>query len=325
MGNRIKNILFNVLRLFVATFLMFLILRNIVFVPILSRIKTINLLWLLLGFFLSLLLMYLNAIRWKILLNTHNVNLSIWKLFRVYLIGFFFNNFLPSSIGLDTVRTVYLRQHGLKEVASSVIIERFIGVISLFIYIFIGFMFIRETNIDFHIILYSIIILIVLISTLFLLFNKRILSVFKPFVLKIGYRNIGNMAIDFYKTFLEYSNNKKDLLLAFLISFLIQTIVIFINITIAKMYYIDIGITPFFSFIPVISVLSMIPVSINAIGIREGAYVYFFAMVGITREMALLISLSFLVITAITSLIGGVLFIFEKGNKNFEKSNNKCR
>ncbi|MCK4545389.1 flippase-like domain-containing protein [candidate division WOR-3 bacterium] len=325
MENRIKNILFNALRLFVAVLLMFLILRSIDFVPILGRIKTINLLWLLLGFLLTLFLVYLNAIRWKILLSTHNVNLSVWKLFRVYLIGFFFNNFLPSSIGLDTVRTVYLRQHGLKEVASSVIIERFIGVISLFIYMFIGFMFIERTNIDFNIILYSMIVLFVLILMFFLLFNKRIVSVFKPLVLKIRYKNIGSMAIEFYKTFLEYANNKKDLLLALLTSFLIQTIVIFINITIAKMYYIDIGIIHFFSLIPIISVLSMIPVSINAIGIREGAYVYFFTMVGTTKEMALLISLSFLVITAMTSLIGGVLFVFEKGNKKLEKSNNKCR
>ncbi len=315
MADRVKNISLNILRVIIAIVLMYLILRRIDFEPIVQHLKTIKYGWLVSAFVLSFVLIYFNALRWKILLQTHNVNAGIWKLYRVYIIGFFFNNFLPSSIGLDTVRTVYMKEHGLKEVASTVLVERIIGITGLFFYAFIGALIVGYMKMGGKLVIYASLLLLVMILLFFMAFNKRFLIKFKPLVLKIKYKNIGNEIVDFYKLFHEFSGHKKRMFVAFCVSLLMQTTIIVMNITIAKMYNIQMNYIFFFVYIPIISVLSMIPISINALGVREGAYVYFFGRIGISKEIALLFSLSYLTITAVTSLVGGVLFPFEKTGK----------
>ncbi|NIA22838.1 MAG: flippase-like domain-containing protein [Proteobacteria bacterium] len=315
MVGKIRSISLNILRFLIAFLLMYIILRRINFAPIIRHIRTINYFWLAVSFLLTLLLIYFNALRWKILLKTHSVNAGIWKLYRVYLIGFFFNNFLPSSIGLDTVRTVYMKEHGIKEVASSVLVERFIGVTALFLYSFIGAVIIGYMKMGMKLVLYASVLLVIMIIVFLMSFNKKFLMKFKPLVLKIKYKNIGKELISFYNLFFEFANNKKKMFWAFLISLLMQTTIITINIVIAKMYAIQMNYIFFFVYIPIISVLSMIPISINALGVREGAYVYFFGRIGISKEISLLFSLTYLVITALTSLIGGIMFPFEKSGR----------
>jgi len=315
MAGKIRSVSLKILRFLIAFFLMYLILKQIDFAPIIQHIKTINYFWLAISFLLALLLIYFNALRWKILLRTHSVDAGIWKLYRVYLIGFFFNNFLPSSIGLDTVRTVYMKEHGLKEVASSVLVERFIGITALFFYSFIGAVIIGYMKMGMKLVLYASILLIIMIIIFIMSFNKKFLIKFKPLVLKIKYKNIGKEIITFYNLFFEFANNKKKMFLAFVISMLMQTTIIAINIVIAKMYSIQMNYIFFFVYIPIISVLSMVPISINALGVREGSYVYFFSRIGIAKEISLLFSLTYLAITAITSLIGGIMFPFEKSSK----------
>ena len=57
--------------------------------------------------------MLLVAWRWQLLLRADGVRVSLLRLTRYYLIGFFFNNFLPSSIGGDVARVMYAaRQTG---------------------------------------------------------------------------------------------------------------------------------------------------------------------------------------------------------------------
>src|SRR4030042_504446 len=44
------------------------------------------------------------AYRWQVLLKSYGYRPSLWSLFRYYMMGLFFNNFLPTAIGGDVVR-----------------------------------------------------------------------------------------------------------------------------------------------------------------------------------------------------------------------------
>jgi uncharacterized membrane protein YbhN (UPF0104 family) len=56
--------------------------------------------------------------------------------------------------------------------------------------------------------------------------------------------------------------------------------------------------------------ISALPLSINSLGLREGAYVYFLGWAGLTNEQGMLVALlSRLVSGIIIPLIGGILFI----------------
>jgi len=52
----------------------------------------------------------------------------------------------------------------------------------------------------------------------------------------------------------------------------------------------------------------MIPVSIAGIGVREGAYLYFFSQVGMTLSEAVLLSWMGFILVVGLSIIGGIVF-----------------
>ncbi|HIC88234.1 MAG TPA: hypothetical protein EYP04_02370, partial [Anaerolineae bacterium] len=61
-------------------------------------------------------------------------------------------------------------------------------------------------------------------------------------------------------------------------------------------------------FTPIIMAISMLPISINGLGVREGAYSYFFGLVAVTATEAVAASLLFFILVTLASLIGGLIF-----------------
>lgn len=72
--------------------------------------------------------------RWYWLLRSRNFNVAIGSTYALYLIGIFFNNALPSSVGGDVVKAFYLaREQKARQVDAvlSVLIDRVLGLYSL--------------------------------------------------------------------------------------------------------------------------------------------------------------------------------------------------
>lgn len=65
----------------------------------------------------------------------------------------------------------------------------------------------------------------------------------------------------------------------------------------------------FLATLPLIAVLTLLPVSLGGIGVREGAFVYFLALEGVPAEKALSLSLLFFSIQAGWSLLGGLGYL----------------
>jgi hypothetical protein len=55
------------------------------------------------------------------------------------------------------------------------------------------------------------------------------------------------------------------------------------------------------------SVVSMVPVSLGGLGIREGSYLYFLSMLGIQRHVGMAFGVSILAVNLSISLAGGLL------------------
>jgi hypothetical protein len=72
----------------------------------------------------------------------------------------------------------------------------------------------------------------------------------------------------------------------------------------------DVNIGYLFTVIPLVYLTEALPISINGLGVREGAFVFFMKQIGITTEQGL--ALGILVISMrylFTMLIGGSLFL----------------
>ncbi|MBM3134178.1 MAG: UPF0104 family protein, partial [Chloroflexi bacterium] len=65
----------------------------------------------------------------------------------------------------------------------------------------------------------------------------------------------------------------------------------------------------FLLFNPLIAFVLVVPISVNGIGLKEVAFVFFFGLVGVERGAALSISLLFHLIIVLASLPGGLLWL----------------
>jgi len=78
--------------------------------------------------------------RWRALLGATDCRVPTWQLGRLILVGLFFNNFLPSSVGGDVMRAVGLTGHGASRAtaAASVLGDRVVGILALAILAVVG-------------------------------------------------------------------------------------------------------------------------------------------------------------------------------------------
>ena len=89
----------------------------------------------------------ISALRWQILIKSQNITLSLIDLVKYYLVGAFFNNFLPTTIGGDIVRAYDVSKvsNSLSRSFAVIIIERMTGIFALISYSFVGLILGRET------------------------------------------------------------------------------------------------------------------------------------------------------------------------------------
>src|SRR5260370_40157647 len=99
-------------RILVSLALLYLALRGINFAVIQSRLSQINLGWIAIGLAITVVQIFLGALRWREISQLCGAPLTDLQAFRYNMIGAFFNQTLPSSIGGDAVRLWPVNRNG---------------------------------------------------------------------------------------------------------------------------------------------------------------------------------------------------------------------
>ena len=90
-------------------------------------------LWFAISFAVTLAMMAIGCAKWKTVLDLKEQRLSAFELMKIYAIGVFFSNILPSTFGGDVVRAYYVGKliDNQPYAAVSVFVERFSGAVFL--------------------------------------------------------------------------------------------------------------------------------------------------------------------------------------------------
>jgi len=248
---------------------------------------------------------------WARLLRAQGVTIPYHKAAAYYFVGLFFNNFLPSNIGGDIARISDASKYApnVSSVFSATLMDRLLGVVSIALLAVIA----SFASIDrFH--LYAIYLGIVLAFltalALFLsIFNRRILKAFEwPFRV-LGLRKveewIGRLLDDLH----GFRNQKAALRAAFLATTIVQISRIYVHYLVGLSLGVRLAAGYYFLFVPVLAALVSLPISMNGLGIREGASVVLFQMAGLTREQAFTIPFVTYLMSVFISLLGGFIFV----------------
>jgi hypothetical protein len=112
-----------------------------------------------------------------------------------------------------------------------------------------------------------------------------------------------------YQAIRRYWGHRQALLVALGLSLLLQSVIILVFYLISRSLNLAVPLGYFFLFVPLISLVSMAPVSIAGLGVREGSAVYLFAKVGLDSAGALSLSLLWFTVTALCHGLGGLVFL----------------
>jgi uncharacterized membrane protein YbhN (UPF0104 family) len=132
-----RRILLSTVKILVSAALLYFALRKINFYELASRFDIASLGWIGLAIAVSILQIFLGALRWRLISADCGAPLVTTQAFRFNLIGTFFNQTLPSSIGGDAVRLWLVARGGAgwRAATYSIFVDRAIGLIALAIVI----------------------------------------------------------------------------------------------------------------------------------------------------------------------------------------------
>ena len=257
---------------------------------------------------LIILALLVSAIKWGILLRAQVATISLPYLFNTYLVGLFFNNFLPSNVGGDVARIADIAKRTGKapEATASVIGERLISGLALALTALIGLLFSPQVSGQFAPIVGGLILFFVFVMGLFASRRaKRIIStVIRRLLGPKWFERIGRVAGSIALAI----RNPSTFLWAMFWSFAFHITLVLVNYAIFIALNINLPLISFVLYVPIIAAIQLVPVSVNGFGVREVAYVYFFGTVGVSSSGAAAASLLFGILVMLVSLPGGLIF-----------------
>ena len=132
-----RRILLSTIKILVSAALLYLALRKADFADLASRLGVSSLIWLGLGIMVAFLQIFVSVLRWREIGAECGAPLGTRQAMRFNLIGAFFNQTLPSSIGGDAVRLWLVARNGAgwRAATYSIFVDRAIGLIALAIII----------------------------------------------------------------------------------------------------------------------------------------------------------------------------------------------
>ncbi len=274
-------------------------------------------LFLAIGIYLLATITY--ASRWQILVKGHGLPVTWLDLFRFYLIGLFFNNFLPTSIGGDVFRIYHLIEKSGDRTAgfTSVLTERLLGIASTLVLTLLALFMLTRLFDDNRLIYTACGLLIFIITFFILVFNDHFLRLAEQLVKPIKLMRLGERIMKFFKAIRFYYNTKSIYLKILSISILGQVLIIIMTYVLSLAIGLQIPLDYMFLVVPISFLVTMLP-SINGIGFREGGYVILLGKIGIGNAEAISLSFLSILIPMIVSMSGGILFML---NKQIPKKN----
>ena len=308
-----KKHLVLIVKLLVMVGLLAVLYRHVDFVAFRSALAGVKCGWLPLIYVLLLMNTTLSSLKWQLLLKTDGVQVPLKSLLSSYLIGTFFNLFLPSSIGGDSYRVVEASRHGgAAKSFASVFADRLTGFLALAIW---GLLFsaVGWSSLPDKRILWLPVLVFGLMATMvFALVQRTWLVAVLRFLRFDRLKKLDAFLHRFLDSMAGYHADRALLAKVFSISLFFQMMAMVIIFCISRAMGWQMPFIYFSIFVPLITLGEALPISIFGIGVRDSLYVFFFSQGGATREQALSMALVYVLITTVYSLLGGVLFLLRR-------------
>jgi len=253
------------------------------------------------------------AKRLDLIFSAEDAKLGYVQAANLTFIGYFFNNFLPSSVGGDIVKAMCASRVTKEPVKSvtSVLMDRIFGLLTFILIPSITFAFVAQDVGDRRVPLIIYTLLAASVFGISLLFNRSFARRFSFVESLLRLVRLDVKARKVYDGLHGFRRHRWTGLGAILLSVAGQATSIYVTYLMATALGAKPSFMTFFMLVPVIHLISMVPVSLNGLGLREGAFVL--VLKGqIGEHTALALSILWLAMLLLSSVIGGVIYLFRQ-------------
>ncbi len=280
--------------------------------------------WILLALLVTTANRILMAVKWTLLLTVKGIHLSWWRATKIYYQSTFLGVFLPPTVGGDVVRAwlVTRDEQRLPEIASSILMERAIGLLALAIFgiIAAGLLpgLIGESGLDSGNLLAAI---VGACLVLFGVFVFSFSSVAEMMTLRLSkllakipvVGRVASLIGKIHGAYRDYRHERSTLALFFVLTMLENALPILRAWMVALA--LDVTVSPlwFLIIVPLELVLIRIPLSFDGFGIREGLFVWFLALAGVPNSVGFAVGLTNHMLFLIALLPGAVFHFLDPG------------
>jgi len=297
---------------------------------LMTYLRNINLALFLIGCLFYGFSIAFSGTRWWWLLRANGLSVNWSRAIRYTWIGLFCNNFIPGQTGGDVVKAVYVMRYCHQEklrAVFSVIVDRLLGLGSLVLLSALITIFQVQR---FPLIAASVWGILVLgLFFVVLLFSRRMRRIFRFHrLLSRLPSSVSGIVLQVNEAALLYRNYYKQLIYWWLAGMSSHTSVVIGTLFIGWSLQVGMPTAEYFVLVPVINMVSSIPIAPNGWGVGEAMFGKLFSVYGagylqhvvnpelVMRTRAVSLSILFRSQATLWSLLGGLFMLLERGKKN---------
>ena len=232
---------------------------------------------------------------------------------RIFFVSTFVGTFLPASIGGDAVRAYSLSRHGVSagDAVASVFLDRMLGVLSLLLMAVQALVFARTLAADVGVVLALMVTTGACVVTTVLVFSDRAEILAARVLEALPWQRARRLAEGIVGAMRRYSAYHGDLAVVLVASIGVQVL------RVVQAHYLGVALginqpmSVYFTFVPLILLVMLLPVTVNGIGTSQAAFVWLFGRAGTPGAEAFALSVLFVALGIIGNLPGAFLYVVE--------------
>lgn len=298
-----------------VTLLLFVLLfRSLSWSTLFASLTHVHARVLLLGLLIGSIGIVVSSSQWQVLLRAEQIFISFAKLLRLYVVGIAFSHFLPTGVGGDALKAIYVARDAGNGVgsASAVIMSRVTGFWGMISVAFVA-LAVWYTHFAHPLMAWFLSLSLVVLSLICgAIFSTRLF----PLILRaqwaakhLAQRRIVVTVLRISSAINASVRRPRSLCIATLVGVLFHIIASLNYYAYAVALHIDIPLYFYFIAVPLISLVAFLPISINGYGIREGTLVYIFSTVHVPVVTSLLLAFFMDTQVLFFGVIGGCLYL----------------
>src|SRR6266487_3295403 len=273
--------------------------------------------WVVIGILAYVVVEIAAAFRWHVLLKVQGIHLSLPRLSGLFLIGMFYNQFLPGGTGGDIIKSYFLLKETPDKKAGAllaVVFDRLIGLVALVAItgtlIALRYDFLSQTTETRQLLWF---LLFLLGSSILFLLSTFVISGFNLFHWLPEKFPGREKLIEISAAYHLYAHHWRATLVAFGASIIAHLATFTTFLCAAYALGARVPLINFFAVMPVERTISALPISFAGIGLREKVLqILLNGLCGVPEAKAILIgSLSFLIIL-VCCIPGAIVYLFYK-------------